>query len=121
MTLSLCQFVFAINLAKLIQFIYASGYTCSTGETWRTPEMAEIYKKKGIGIKDSQHCKKLAADLNLFKDGVYLSNTWEHKPFGEYWMSLNPNNRWGGDWNKNHRTDEGEDDGNHYEMKEASV
>jgi hypothetical protein len=79
--------------------------------------MSAMYAKRGIGIKDSQHCKKLAGDLNLFKDGVYLSNTWEHKPFGEYWMTLNPDNRWGGDWNGNHRTDEGEDDGNHYEMR----
>ena len=109
MKLSVYQFTFAINESKLIQYMYSLGYTCTKGEAWRTPEMAEIYAKKGIGIKDSQHCKRLAQDLNLFKDGVFLDSTDAHRIFGRYWKSLNPQNRWGGDW----------DDGNHYEMREG--
>ena len=44
---------------------------------------------------------------NLFKDGVFLTSSEAHRPFGDYWETLNPDNRWGGMWN----------DGNHYEMK----
>lgn len=119
MKLSMCQFTFSINLAKLIQEIYKWDHTCSMGECWRTPEMAAIYAKRGTGIKDSQHCKKLAADLNLFKDGVLLSDTESHRHFGVYWKSLNPQNRWGGDWDGDGEVDPGDNDGNHYEMREG--
>lgn len=115
--MSMKQSNFMGNVAKLILFIYSRGYTCSGGELLRTPEMAAIYAKRGTGIKNSQHIKKLAIDLNLFKDGVYLTDTSHHRQFGEYWMTLNPENRWGGDWDMDHLTEEGEDDGNHYEMK----
>ena len=117
MTLGQRQENFAGNLSKLIAFIYNAGYSTRVGEVWRTQEMAQMYAKRGIGIVGSQHCKKLAADLNLFKDGAFLTDTTHHKPFGEYWMTLNPENRWGGDWDMDHLTEEGEDDGNHYEMK----
>jgi hypothetical protein len=118
MTLSERQQEFAQNVAQLILFIFNEGYTCTLGEALRTPEMAEIYAKRGTGIKNSMHLKKLAIDLNLFKGGVYLTDTKNHRQFGEYWMSLDPRNRWGGDWDMDHLTEDGEDDGNHYEMKE---
>lgn len=117
MSLAAKQQVFAGNLAKLITYIQLSGYKCTVGEVWRTPEMAILYAKKGMGIVDSQHCKKLAVDINLSKDGEFLSNSSAHKPFGDYWETLHPDNRWGGDWNGNDVVDPGDDDGNHYEMK----
>jgi len=107
MTLGHRQQNFAGNVAKLLYYIYNKGYTVTLGEALRTQEMAEIYAKRGTGIKNSQHCKKLAIDLNLFKDGVFLTSSEAHRPFGDYWETLNPDNRWGGMWN----------DGNHYEMK----
>ncbi len=102
------QEIFSLNLAKFIIYIYNSGYTCTGGEWWRTPEMAEIYAQSGKGIRDSLHIRRLAVDFNLFKDGQYLDTAEAHRPFGEYWKSLNPKNRWGGDFHK--------PDGNHYEM-----
>jgi len=100
------QFIFAQNVAELIRYIYSCGYTVSLGEAWRPPEVAEIYEKQGKGIKNSLHCLRLAIDINLFKDGKYLSDTDSHRYFGDYWEDLHLNNRWGGRY----------DDGIHYEM-----
>ena len=106
--LSTLQQIFAVNLAKLVLYINEQGYGCTLGEAFRTTEQAEWNAERGIGIRDSQHCIRLACDLNLFKDGVYCQTTEAHRPFGEYWESLNSLNRWGGRFN----------DGNHYEMQE---
>ena len=46
---------------------------------------------------DSQHLKKLAIDLNIFKDGV-LCSAEQIRPIGKFWESLSPVNRWGGSW-----------------------
>jgi len=112
MTLRERQFIFALNVAKLIEYIYSQGYTVTFGEAYRTPEMAEIYAKQGKGIKNSLHTKRLAIDLNLFKDGKYLSDVESHRMFGVYWEKLHPHNRWGGRFRIG--------DGNHYEMQEIN-
>jgi hypothetical protein len=118
MGLAMRQMVFAGNFAKLVARIYNTpGHSCTIGEVWRTPEMAKLYAERGIGIIGSQHCKKLACDINLFIDGVFQEDGQAHKPFGDYWELLNPDNRWGGDWDGDDVVDPGDDDGNHYEMK----
>ena len=92
------QFRFSILLAILIIYIYLCGYTVAIGDVWA---------EKGEGRKHSdksKHYDKQAADLNLFKDGVYLSETQDHKKFGSFWKILG--GTWGGDW----------DDGNHYQI-----
>ena len=109
MKLSEHQQKFAWNVSCLIAQVFIRGYACTLGEAYRTPEQAALNEAKGIGIKNSQHCKRLAIDLNLFKDGEYLSDTESHRPFGEYWESLDPLNRWGGRYG----------DGNHYERMET--
>lgn len=96
MTLNDKQHIFAMNLSKLLQHVDSIGLTCSVGEVHRPPEMAEIYVKQGKGILDSQHCKKLAVDLFLFSNGKFLQKKDDYKLLGEYWESLNPDNRWGG-------------------------
>ena len=108
MTLRQKQSLFTLNVAKLIQFIHNTGYSVTFGDAYRTKEVAQIYALQGRGIKDSQHCKRLAIDLNLFSpDGKWLQDTASHLQFGEYWEKLHPDNRWGGRFQ----------DGNHYEMK----
>lgn len=94
------QQTFAVNVAKLILFINANGYQVTLGETIRTKEEAEAYAKKGIGIRDSNHIYRLAIDLNLFKDGKYLTHEKDYKFAGVYWESLNKHNEWGGRWKK---------------------
>ena len=58
--------------------------------------------------KDSFHGKRLAIDLNLFKDGKYLTETEDHRLLGEYWISI------GGTWGGNFKNP----DGNHYSWGE---
>jgi hypothetical protein len=120
MKLSELQMIFAVNVGKLILKINEDGYSCTFGEAYRTPEQAALNAAKGIGIKNSLHCKRLAVDLNLFKDGVYCADSEAHLPFGKYWVTLNALNRWGGDWDKDGIPFEPrETDANHYEMQEA--
>ncbi len=103
------QSIFALNVSKLIEYIYKQGYTCSLGEAFRTPEQAAIYAKEGKGIKNSLHCQRLALDINIFSPaGEYLSQTSDYKIFGDFWETLNPLNRWGGVFSRA--------DGNHFEM-----
>lgn len=91
------QFIFSSMVPFLILYIYQRGYTVSIGDVW-----AKSGHKRG-----SNHYKKLAIDINLFKDGKYIRKTSAHKIFGEFWERLHPCLRWGGRFKKN--------DGNHYE------
>src|SRR5271157_5614640 len=93
------QFIFAKNIALLLQFIFASGYFCSVGEAFRTKEQAIWDQSNHTGIVASLHCERLAMDLNLFnRDGKYLDDKKDYEVIGKYWENLNPRNRWGGRW-----------------------
>jgi len=112
MTLQEKQIMFASNISLLLCKIFGTNqYAITFGEAERSPEQAEIYAKEGKGISDSLHCKRLAIDLNLFKDGVYLTDYADYKIFGDYWKALHPFNRWGGDFHTLV-------DSNHFEMQD---
>ncbi len=91
---------FAHYIGILIPWIESQGYQVTFGDAWA---------KSGHKY-NSKHYIRLALDLNLFKDGVYLETTEAHRPIGEKWKSLNPNCTWGGDFPS--------PDGNHYSYKE---
>jgi hypothetical protein len=101
-------------LAKLIDFAYSHGYELSAGECYRTPEQAALNAQHGTGIANSLHILRLAMDLQLFKDGMYLTDSAAYKPLGEFWKSLDPDCAWGGDWKT--RTD-----GNHFSLRWGGV
>lgn len=107
MTLREKQSLFAVLVARLIQFATALGFELTFGEALRSPEEALRLAKLGKGITNSLHILKLAIDLNLFKDGVYLSSTEAHRPLGEWWERQHPLCRWGGRFG----------DGNHYSLE----
>ena len=106
LTLREKQSRFALRVADLIQHAHALGYAVTFGEAYRSPEEAARLAKLGKGIATSLHTQRLAIDLNLFRDGVYLSSTESHRPLGEWWEAQDPLCRWGGRFN----------DGNHYAM-----
>jgi hypothetical protein len=56
---------------------------------------------------------RLAVDLNLFKNGQFLTDSEAHRPLGDYWKSLHPDCCWGGDFSK--------PDGNHYSMQYGGI
>jgi hypothetical protein len=86
---------FVLMVAQLIAWAYKNGrYELTFGEAYRTPEQAAINAKTGAGIADSLHCDRLAVDFNLFKDGVYQTDTSAYEPLGVFWESIGGS--WGG-------------------------
>ena len=90
------QELFSELIANLITWAYGHGYKIRCGD---------FYAHDGHK-QNSNHYIKLAADLNLFWGGAYLTKTEDHNPLGEYWESLPDDCRWGGRF----------DDGNHYSI-----
>lgn len=97
MSLSDLQQEFSQAAALLIQQAAKLGYGVTLGEAWRSPEQAALDAAKGTGIAHSLHTERLAIDLNLFKDGQYLTDAAPYAALGEYWKQMGPNYRWGGD------------------------
>ncbi len=96
---------FTRMVASLIEWAYIQGYEITLGDAYRDPRVfGDIGEIKGYGRSRSNHKLRLAIDLNLFKDGVYLSKTSDHEPLGKYWELLG--GEWGGRFN----------DGNHYSL-----
>lgn len=79
------QSAFVRLVARLIEHAYANGYECTFGEAYRSPEEAARLAKAGKGITRSLHVDRLAIDLNLFKDGKYLTLTEHYRSLGEWW------------------------------------
>jgi hypothetical protein len=86
-------------VALLIQYAYELGYELTFGDCYRDPRC-------DYGSEVSFHKKRLAIDLNLFKNGRYLTSTKSHEPLGLFWESIG--GTWGGRF----------DDGNHYSYGE---
>jgi hypothetical protein len=109
MTLRQKQSIFVNLIAFLIIHAKTLGYELTFGEAWRSKEEAERLAKLGKGIKNSLHVDRLAIDLNLFKNGKFLTKTEDHKKLGEFWESLSTKEYtcyWGGRFG----------DGNHYSI-----
>ena len=111
MTLGERQRRFTECIGRLILWAYENGFELSFGDAYRSPEQAALNAASGKGIKDSLHTKRLAVDFNLFVDGVFQQTTEAHKPLGDYWESLDPLCRWGGNFTTRK-------DGNHYELRD---
>lgn len=92
------QSKFVRAVALLIEFAYANGYELTFGDAWASSGH----------IRNSFHYKRLAIDLNLFKDGVYLTTTEDHEPLGKFWEFIG--GTWGGNFPRK--------DGNHYSWGE---
>lgn len=92
------QRVFMACIHILLGWIYEKGYTVSAGD----------FLAKDGHMKGSLHYIKLAADLNLFRRGEFLTKTEDHKMFGEAWEGLHDLCRWGGRFTK--------PDGNHFSL-----
>lgn len=103
------QELFSQLYSHLIQYAIKSGYSVRMGDVFRDPRVhGKPGHKKGYSAAYSCHKWKIAGDINLFKDGKYLTGTEDHRPLGEYWESLHPLCRWGGRFKK--------PDGNHYSL-----
>lgn len=106
MTLGQKQRKFTRMVADLIVFAYEQGYELTLGDAFRDPRVhGPVGEKRSYSSANSLHKERLAIDLNLFKDGRFLTQSEDHRPLGEYWESLG--GAWGGRFN----------DGNHYSLE----
>ena len=107
-TLGAKQQRFTLMAAKLIQHIYAEGYTATFGDAYRDPRVHGAHGTKKVGsysAAGSVHKLRLAVDLQLFKDGKYLTASEDYAFAGLYWESIG--GTWGGRFN----------DGNHFSLE----
>lgn len=107
MTLGMRQRLFARLVPGLIDKAHSLGFEVTLGEVWRSEYTATQYARNKLGIKMSLHRDKLAIDINLFRNGVYLTKTEDHRDLGEWWEGQHPLARWGGRFG----------DGNHYSIE----
>lgn len=107
MRLGEAQELFMRQLPRLIDKAHEMGFEIRGGDLFRDPRShGKMGTRIAYGNAFSCHKLKLAIDLNLFKDGKYLSKTEDHRPLGEWWEKQHPMNCWGGRF----------EDGNHYSM-----
>jgi len=112
MTLRQKQSKFVLMVAELIRFAYANGYELTFGDAYRDPRAhGAMGEKKSYSSSHSNHKIRLAIDLNLFKDGKFLTSSDDHKLLGEYWESI------GGAWGGRFGDNGGVPDGNHYSLE----
>ncbi len=85
MTLRQKQSIFAHLVSGLLLAATKFGYEVTLGEAYRSPEEAARLAALGKGIAKSLHTQRLAIDLNLFRDGVYLTKATDYLMLGEWW------------------------------------
>lgn len=112
-TLGAQQELFARLLPRLLDKAHELGFAVRIGEVWRPPQQAAYYASKGRGILKSRHVDKCAVDLNLFRDGVFLTQTEDHAALGAWWVAQHVLARWGGNFKKR--------DGNHYSIADPKT
>lgn len=111
-TLGQKQRRFAKAVARLIDKAHELGYEVSLGDAFRDPRAFGVLGKViAYGNAFSCHKVRLAIDLNLYKDGVYLANSDDHKPLGEWWEAQAADHCWGGRFQ----------DGNHYSITHEGI
>ena len=107
-TLGQKQRRFGRMVAALLNKALEMGYEYTFGDAYRDARVhGEFGTKASYSAAKSVHKVRLAVDFNLFKGGIYRTETSAYTELGEYWESLHPLNRWGGRWQ----------DGNHFSME----
>ena len=102
------QRMFTLMVSELIQYAYDNGFEITLGDAYRDPRVhGAVGVKRSYSSANSVHKERLAIDLNLFKNGEYLTTTEDHRQFGKFWESLGGS--WGGRFSS--------PDGNHYSIE----
>jgi hypothetical protein len=100
------QIKFSRMIPLLLNKAFELGYEVTLGDAYRDPRLhGAAGVKLGYGAPNSNHKRRLALDLNLFKNGKFLTTTEDHRLLGEYWESIGGS--WGGRFN----------DANHYSLQ----
>lgn len=90
-TLRMKQSRFIRMVSLLLDYAQLRGYELTLGDGYRDPRATFPYSHPR-----SLHRSRLAIDLNVFKDGEYLSGEAPHEydELGEFWESIGGS--WGG-------------------------
>ena len=113
MTYSNRQWSFLKDVALLITYIAKEGWKATGGDLYRSNAEQDRLFDEGLSkarAGQSRHNSRMAIDLNFWDEhGSYMEMPRDkihrvtHKNkmafIGEYWKSLHPKNRWGGDFN----------------------
>ena len=109
-TLAQTQKRFAKLVPRLIDKAHELGFEVTLGDAYRDPRVfGNVGEKVGYGNPKSAHKKRLAIDLNLFKEDKWLPYTDDHRELGEWWESM------GGTWGGRFK------DGNHYSIEHEGI
>jgi len=109
------QQIFTKNVALLILKANSLGINLTFGEAYRTiAQQVLYYHGKSLREEDnrlelisvskrtrtmkSNHLNRLAVDFNFFIDGILTYTNPLVYELGSYWESLDPLNRWGGNF-----------------------
>lgn len=112
MTLLEKQQKFMQMLPRLLDKVHEMGFLVTGGDLFRDPRVhGASGVKQGYGHRRSCHKLKLAIDLNLFKDGQYLTTKKAHQQLGEWWESQGGS--WGGRF--------ADGDANHYSLEHEGM
>ena len=115
------QDAFLRDVVKLLAKAWELGFVVTGGELWRTPEQQKVYVQTGRSMTmNSRHLDRLAVDFNFFANGVLVSGPMAVsvlRPLGEYWESLSPKNRWGGNFDRDFNRKDPFVDCPHFERK----
>ena len=108
MTLREARCIFTKHLAMLVLDIIEEGYEVAFDEV---TERITAKDPTSDHMPNSLHHLGLAADLLLYRNGVYLSKSEEYTQFGERWEAFGKEHniplRWGGRFK----------DGNHFSLE----
>ena len=114
LTLRQAQSAFVYCIGRLIEYAYEQGYELTFGDgsilakgpdgKGRKARHAltgiPVRVEDAVHMRDGQHYKALAQDLNLFIGGKWISDgdheAW--KRLGSFWKTLHVDARWGGDF-----------------------
>lgn len=98
MRLSDQQSIFTRNLVETVYYLTDTlGWKVVIGEVWRREVTQKwLWKKGWTKTLDSDHLYKLAVDLFVWIEGIFLDNQTENKEVmksaGDYWKRLHSKN-----------------------------
>lgn len=115
MTLREQRILFSRLISELVLWVnHQPGYACAYDQVKRTAAEAAANARKGTGIARSLHTDGLAADLLLYRNGVYQASSDAYAFIGAKWKSMHALCRWGGDFRPRI-------DGNHFSTERGGV
>ncbi len=84
------QLLHADLMLSFLVTLHKRGYQHKNGEYKRGDAQAKYNAEHGLGIEDSLHKKLLAADIELYLGGEWLTEAEDYKEAAELWVSLHP-------------------------------